>query len=40
VVYPGEAHGLGRDKNMFDLYGRVERFLAKYLTANTQMEPK
>ncbi len=40
VAYPGEAHGLGRDKNMFDLYGRVERFLAKYLAADPQMEAK
>jgi len=40
VAYPGEAHGFGRDKNMLDLYGRVERFLAKYLVADPQMEPK
>jgi len=31
VVYPDEGHGWLLEKNRFDFYGRVERFLAKYL---------
>jgi dipeptidyl aminopeptidase/acylaminoacyl peptidase len=31
VVYPDEGHGFNRDENRYDLYGRVERFLAKHL---------
>ena len=31
VVYPDEGHGFRKDENLFDFYGRVERFLAKYL---------
>jgi dipeptidyl aminopeptidase/acylaminoacyl peptidase len=30
-VYADEGHGLPRDTDRFDFYGRVERFLAKYL---------
>jgi dipeptidyl aminopeptidase/acylaminoacyl peptidase len=31
VVYAGEGHGFSKDENVFDFYGRVERFLAKHL---------
>ena len=31
VVYSGEGHGFGREVNRVDFYGRVERFLGKYL---------
>ncbi len=31
VQYAEEGHGFNRDANVFDYYGRVERFLAKYL---------
>ncbi|MBS0325227.1 MAG: S9 family peptidase [Proteobacteria bacterium] len=31
VVYANEGHGFTKDKDAFDFYGRVERFLAKYL---------
>ncbi len=31
VVYADEGHGFSKDENVFDFYGRVERFLAKYL---------
>ena len=31
VVYANEGHGFTRDADLFDFYGRVERFLAKYL---------
>lgn len=31
VVYADEGHGFRNDKDVFDYYGRVERFLAKYL---------
>lgn len=31
VVYDDEGHGFNRDENRFDLYRRVEAFLAKYL---------
>jgi len=31
VVYPDEGHGFNKDENRYDLYGRVERFLAKHL---------
>ena len=31
VVYPDEGHGWLLEKNRFDFYGRVERFLAKHL---------
>ncbi|HEX7327113.1 MAG TPA: prolyl oligopeptidase family serine peptidase [Casimicrobiaceae bacterium] len=31
VVYANEGHGFTKDKDVFDFYGRVERFLAKYL---------
>ena len=33
VVYPDEGHGFNKDTNLFDFYGRVDRFLAKYLAA-------
>ncbi len=31
VVYTDEGHGFNRDKDVFDFYGRVERFLGQYL---------
>jgi dipeptidyl aminopeptidase/acylaminoacyl peptidase len=31
IVYPDEGHGWLLEKNRFDFYGRVERFLAKHL---------
>lgn len=31
VVYPDEAHGILREENAFDLYSRIERFLAKHM---------
>ena len=31
VVYANEGHGFTKDKDAFDFYGRVDRFLAKYL---------
>ncbi|HLX27568.1 MAG TPA: alpha/beta fold hydrolase, partial [Casimicrobiaceae bacterium] len=31
VVYNDEGHGFSKDENLFDFYGRVERFLAKHL---------
>lgn len=31
VVYPDAGHGFNEDENRYDLDGRVERFLAKYL---------
>ena len=31
VVYADEGHGFNKDENLFDFYGRVDRFLAKYL---------
>jgi dipeptidyl aminopeptidase/acylaminoacyl peptidase len=31
VVYSDEGHGFSKDENLFDFYGRVERFLAKHL---------
>jgi dipeptidyl aminopeptidase/acylaminoacyl peptidase len=31
VVYPDEGHGILRETNAFDLYGRIERFLAKHM---------
>lgn len=31
VVYPDEGHGLGREENEIDFFGRAEEFLAKYL---------
>ena len=31
VVYADEAHGFSKDANVFDFFGRVERFLAKHL---------
>jgi dipeptidyl aminopeptidase/acylaminoacyl peptidase len=34
VLYEQEGHGFSRDENLYDFYGRVERFLAKYLNAN------
>jgi dipeptidyl aminopeptidase/acylaminoacyl peptidase len=34
VVYSDEGHGFNRDEHLYDFYGRVERFLAKYLGAN------
>jgi dipeptidyl aminopeptidase/acylaminoacyl peptidase len=33
VVYADEGHGFVKDENLFDFYGRVDRFLAKYLGA-------
>ena len=33
VVYADEGHGFVKDENLFDFYGRVERFLAKYLAS-------
>lgn len=35
VVYPDEGHGFVKDENLFDFYGRVDRFLAKYLASPT-----
>jgi len=32
VVYNDEAHGLMQESSRIDLYGRVERFLAKHMT--------
>ncbi|HJU24595.1 MAG TPA: prolyl oligopeptidase family serine peptidase [Casimicrobiaceae bacterium] len=34
VVYNDEGHGFNKDENRFDLYRRVERFLAEYLGAS------
>jgi dipeptidyl aminopeptidase/acylaminoacyl peptidase len=34
VEYAAEGHGFNRDENRFDFYHRVERFLAKYLSAD------
>lgn len=31
VVYAGEGHGFSKDENLVDFYGRVERFLGKYI---------
>jgi len=31
IVYPDEGHGIGKGLNLFDRWGRVEEFLAKYL---------
>jgi dipeptidyl aminopeptidase/acylaminoacyl peptidase len=31
VQYGAEGHGFRRDEDVFDFYGRVDRFLAKYL---------
>jgi dipeptidyl aminopeptidase/acylaminoacyl peptidase len=31
VVYTDEGHGLGREENQIDFWGRAEEFLAKYL---------
>ena len=31
VVYTGEGHGFSKDENVFDFFGRVERFLAQHL---------
>jgi dipeptidyl aminopeptidase/acylaminoacyl peptidase len=31
VVYPDEAHGFGLEANRYDLYGRIEKFLAMHL---------
>jgi len=33
VVYADEGHGFVKDENLFDFYGRVEGFLAKYLAS-------
>ena len=33
VVYADEGHGFVKDENLFNFYGRVERFLAKYLVS-------
>lgn len=30
-VYNGEAHGFNKDANVFDFYGRVEKFFAEHL---------
>ena len=41
VVYANEGHGFTKDKDAFDFYGRVERFLAKYLGGiSTSGEPE
>jgi dipeptidyl aminopeptidase/acylaminoacyl peptidase len=32
-VYADEGHGFVKDENLFDFYGRVERFLARYLAS-------
>jgi dipeptidyl aminopeptidase/acylaminoacyl peptidase len=34
VEYAAEGHGFNRDQDAFDFYHRVERFLAKYLSAD------
>jgi len=34
VQYAAEGHGFNRDQDVFDFYHRVERFLAKYLSAD------
>jgi dipeptidyl aminopeptidase/acylaminoacyl peptidase len=41
VVYTDEGHGFNKDGNLIDFYGRVERFLAKYLggAAATSAQP-
>lgn len=45
VVYPDEGHGFNKDENRYDLYGRVERFLAAHLggaatsTADSVVQP-
>ena len=31
VFFRKPAYGFRKDENLFDFYGRVERFLAKYL---------
>lgn len=31
VVYADEGHGFNKDENLVDFYGRVERFLARFL---------
>src|SRR5262249_47013488 len=33
VLYPDEGHGWLLEKNRFDFYGRVERFLTRHLKA-------
>ena len=39
VVYADEGHGFVKDENLFDFYGRVDRFLAKYLDASAAPAP-
>ncbi|HEV2220605.1 MAG TPA: prolyl oligopeptidase family serine peptidase [Casimicrobiaceae bacterium] len=39
VVYADEGHGLSRDADLFDFFGRVERFLAKYLGGASTATP-
>jgi dipeptidyl aminopeptidase/acylaminoacyl peptidase len=39
VVYPGEGHGFSKDENVFDFFGRVERFLAKHLGGIATSKP-
>ena len=31
VCYDDEGHGIRKEKNVLDMYGRVERFLARHL---------
>ena len=37
--YPDEGHGFNKDENRYDLYGRVERFLAKHLGGEATSKP-
>jgi dipeptidyl aminopeptidase/acylaminoacyl peptidase len=39
VQYAAEGPGFNRDENVFDYYGRVERFLAKYLRGDAASSP-
>ena len=39
VVYPDEGHGFTKDDDLFDFYGRVDRFLAKYLAPSPAAAP-
>ena len=39
VVYANEAHGFNKDENLDDFYGRVERFLGKYLGGSVATQP-
>jgi len=39
AVYPDEGHGFNRDENRYDLYGRVERFLAGHLGGVAASKP-